>query len=109
MLEMLEQLLKLKLIELPECKRSEEIGKVDDPNYCKYHHIISQPIQKCFIFKELIMKLNKERKIDLDFDDVVESNLAMFARGLPICMSLTTKQGAKTTLIQFDSLEPVQV
>ena len=33
----------------------------------------------------------------------------MFARGLPICMSLTTKQGAKTTLIQFYSLEPVQV
>ena len=33
----------------------------------------------------------------------------MFACGLPICMSPTTKQGAKTTLIQFGSLEPVQV
>ena len=32
--KMLEQLLKLKLIELPKCKRPEEIGKVDDPNYC---------------------------------------------------------------------------
>ena len=30
--EMLEQLLKLKLIELPECKQLEEMRKVDDPN-----------------------------------------------------------------------------
>ena len=29
--EMLEQLLKLKLIELPECKQLEEIGKINDP------------------------------------------------------------------------------
>ena len=63
---MLEQLLKLKLIELPECRQPEEMGKVDDPNYCKYHRIISHPIQKCFVLKELIMKLAKERKIDLD-------------------------------------------
>ena len=70
MLEMLEQLLKLKLIELLECKWPEEMGKVDNLNYCKYHRIISHPIQKCFVFKELIMKLAKERKIDLDFNDV---------------------------------------
>ena len=68
--EMLEQLLKLQLIELAECKRPKEMGKVDDPNYCKYHHIISHPIQKCFVLKELNMKLAKERKIDLDFNDV---------------------------------------
>ena len=68
--EMLEQLLKLQLIELPECKRPEEMGKVNDPNYCKYHRIISHPIQKCFVLKELIMKLANERKINLDFNDV---------------------------------------
>ena len=89
--KMLEQLLKLKLIELPECKRPEEIGKVEDPNYCKYHRIISHPIQKCFVLKELIMKLAKERKIDLDFNDVAQSNLATFACGLPSCMLLTPK------------------
>ena len=55
--EMLEQLLKLKLIELPECKRPEEIGKIDDPYYYKHHRFISHPIQKCFVLKELIMKL----------------------------------------------------
>ena len=40
----LEQLLQLKLIELPECRRPEDMGKVDDPNYCKYHRIIGHPI-----------------------------------------------------------------
>ncbi|KAL4625463.1 hypothetical protein ACB092_05G028000 [Castanea dentata] len=95
--EILEQLLNLKLIELPECKRSEEVGKVDDLNYCKYHRIICHPIQKCFVLKELIMKLAKERKIDLDVSDVA------------YCMSPTTKQGANTTFIRFGSLEPVQV
>ena len=107
--EMLEQLLKLQLIVLPECKRPEEMGKVDDPNYCKYHRIISHPIQKCFVLKGLIMKLAKERKIDLDFNDVAQSNLATFSCGLPICMSPTTKQGANTMLIQFGSLKPVPV
>ena len=68
--EMLKQLLKLKLIELPECKRPEEMGKVDNSNYCKYHRIINHPIQKCFVLKELIIKLAKERKIGLDFNDV---------------------------------------
>ena len=106
--EMLEQLLKLKLIKFLECKRPEEIGKVDDLNYCRYHRIISHPIQKCFVLKELIMKLSKERKIDLDFNDVAQSNLATFSCGLPICMS-PTKQGANTMLIQFGSLKPVPV
>ena len=107
--EMLEQLLKLQLIVLPECKRPKEMGEVDDPNYCKYHRIISHPIQKCFVLKELIMKLAKKRKIDLDFNDVAQSNLATFSCGLPICMSPTIKQGADTMFIQFGSLKPVPV
>ena len=85
------------------------MGKVDDPNYCKYHYIIIHPIQKCFVLKELIVKLTKEMKINLDFNDVAESNLATFACGLPSCMSLTTKQGANNIIIQFSSLEPIQV
>ena len=55
------------------------------------------------------MKLAKERKIDLGFNDVAQSNLATFSCGLPICMSPTTKQGANTMLIQFRSLKPVLV
>ena len=75
----LEQLLQMKLIELLECKRSEDMEKVDDPNYYKYHHIIGHPIQKFFVFKEQIMKLFKENKIDLDFDEIVESNHVIVA------------------------------
>ena len=70
----LQQLLQLKLIELPECKWPKDMGKVNDPNYYKYHHIIGHSIQKCFVFKEQIMKLAKENKIDLDFDEIVRSN-----------------------------------
>ena len=70
----LEQLLQLKLIELLECRQPKDMGKVDDPNYCEYHRIIGHQIQKCFVFKEQIMKLAKENKIDLNFNEVVESN-----------------------------------
>ena len=54
---MLEDLLQKKVIELFECKRPKEMGRVDDPNYCHYHRIVSHPVEKCFILKELIMKL----------------------------------------------------
>ena len=82
----------MKLIELPECRRPEDMGKVDDPNYCKYHRIIGHSIQKCFVFKEQIMKLAKENKIDLDFNEVVGLNHVTVA-----CDVLPTlKQGANT-------------
>ena len=68
------------------------MGKVDDPNYCRYHRIIGHPIQKCFVFKEQIMKLAKENKIDLDFNEVVGLNHVTVA-----CDVLPTlKQGANT-------------
>lgn len=48
---MFDELLKLKVTELLEMKRSEEASKVEDPNYCKYHRLISHSIEKCFVFK----------------------------------------------------------
>ena len=91
MANILKQLLQLKLIELPEYRQPEDIGKVDDPNYSKYHRIIGHPVQKCFVFKEQIMKLAKENKIDLDFNEVVGSNHMTVAYDvLPIL-----KQGGK--------------
>ena len=89
----LEQLLQLKLIELLECKRPEDMGKADDPNYCKYHRIIGHPIQKCFVFKEQIMNLAKENKIDLDFNEVVGSNHVTIA-----CDVLPTLRQATNTI-----------
>ncbi|KAM1179923.1 hypothetical protein ACFX13_019382 [Malus domestica] len=54
---MLDDLLEKKVIELPECKRPEEMNRVNNPRYCKYHRIVSHPVGKCFVLKELIMKL----------------------------------------------------
>ena len=34
---MLEDLIQKKVIEIPECKRPEEMSHVNDPNYCHYH------------------------------------------------------------------------
>ncbi|KAA0054592.1 retrotransposon gag protein [Cucumis melo var. makuwa] len=66
---MLEQLLEKQLIQLPECKQPEQAGKVDDPNYCKYHRVISHPVEKCFVLKELILRLAREKKIELDLEE----------------------------------------
>ncbi|KAM1520348.1 hypothetical protein ACFX1Z_023052 [Malus domestica] len=54
---MLDDLLKKKVIELPECNHPEEMNCVNDPRYCKYHRIVSHPVGKYFVLKELIMKL----------------------------------------------------
>ena len=55
--EMLEKLLEEEVIKLPDCKRPEEMHRINDPKYCKYHCIIGHPVEKCFILKDLIMKL----------------------------------------------------
>ncbi|KAH0658129.1 hypothetical protein KY285_026659 [Solanum tuberosum] len=53
--EIFDELLELKLIELPEMKRPDEAGKTDDQNYCKYHRLVSHPLEKCFVFKDRAM------------------------------------------------------
>ncbi|KAM2086709.1 hypothetical protein ACFX1R_024217 [Malus domestica] len=57
---MLDDLLEKKVIELPEYKRPEEMNHVNDPKYCKYHRIVSHPVGKCFVLKELIIKLAQQ-------------------------------------------------
>ena len=56
---MLEDLLQKKVAKLPKYKHLEEMGHVNDPNYYHYHRIVSHPMEKCFILKDLIMKLAK--------------------------------------------------
>ncbi|XP_070010656.1 uncharacterized protein [Nicotiana sylvestris] len=68
-----EELLELKLIELPKMKRLDEVGRTNDPNYCKYHRLIGHPMEKCFIFKEKVMDLATEGKI-LPEDEKESSN-----------------------------------
>jgi len=57
--KMLDKFLEKRLIELLESKCHEQIGRTNDPKYCRYHTIISHPIEKCRTFKEQIMQLEK--------------------------------------------------
>ncbi|KAA0059024.1 retrotransposon gag protein [Cucumis melo var. makuwa] len=105
---MLEQLLENQLIQLPECKRLEQVGKVDDPNYCKYHQVISHPVEKCFVLKELILKLAREKKIELDINEVAQTNhvaIEMTSNVPP----LTQLDDQRKSLIQFGTSAPILV
>ena len=74
--DMLEQLLEKQLIQLLKCKQHEQAGMMDDPNYCKYHQVISHSVEKCFMLKELILRLAHEKKIELDLEEVAQTNHA---------------------------------
>ena len=69
---MLDDLLEKGIIELPLSKRPEEVGKVNDSMYYRYHRVISQPLEKCVTFKERIMQLAQDGTIDLD--EAAETN-----------------------------------
>ena len=72
---------------LTEMKYLNEVERTNDPNYCKYHRLISHPLEKCFVFKDKVMQLAKEKKIFFD-DETVSSHK----------ISIT-----------FGSLDPVQI
>ena len=108
---MLEDLLYKKVIELSECKRPKEMGRVNDPNYCHYHRIVIHPMEICFILKDLIMKLAKQGIIHLDLDEVVESNhvTVIFGSFNPISLYVPPKTlGAYASTIQCKSSKPKQ-
>ena len=71
---MLKQLLEKQLIQLSKCKRSKQEGKVNDSNYSKYHQVVNHPIEKCFMLKELILKLAREKKIKFDINEIRQTN-----------------------------------
>ncbi|KAA0032461.1 retrotransposon gag protein [Cucumis melo var. makuwa] len=106
--DMLEQLIEKQLIQLPKYKRPEQAGKVDDPNYCKYHRVISHPVEKCFVLKELILKLARENKIELDIDEVAQTNHVAVNMTLSVPPSILLYDQRKS-LIQFGTFEPILV
>ncbi|KAL0358195.1 UNVERIFIED_CONTAM: hypothetical protein Scaly_1505200 [Sesamum calycinum] len=65
------ELLERKLIKLPESKCPDKVGRVKDPNYCKYHRVFNHPIERYFVVKEKIMALAKEGNIILDTEETV--------------------------------------
>jgi len=97
----LDELLAKKVIDLPESKRPEEINKVGDPRYCKFHRVLGHPTSKCFILKEKIMMLVSEGKIIIDQDETTEENHASVAPNQKKC--------SRSTFLKFGSLTPIEV
>jgi hypothetical protein len=95
---MLDDLLEANIIELPEVKRPDEANQVDNPNYCKYHRLISHPIEKCFVLKDKIMRLHENGDIVFD-DEVAASNITTM-------VNLGPRQSLPT--ISFGSFEPLE-
>ena len=58
-------------------------------------------MEKCFILKNLIMKLAKQGRIHLDLDEVVESNHVIVTSGSFNLVPLM-KLGTCTSTIQFN-------
>nr|ABD63154.1 hypothetical protein 20.t00006 [Asparagus officinalis] len=44
-------------LQLPEIRKPDEAGKVDDPNYCRYHRFLGHPTKKCYVFKDILQNL----------------------------------------------------
>ncbi|KAM2779109.1 hypothetical protein COP1_014416 [Malus domestica] len=99
---MLDDLLKKKVIELPECKRPEEMNRLNDPRYCKYHRIVSHPVGKCFILKELIMKLAQQGQIELDLEDTAATHTTTIAFGSfdPVLLQATLDHPANAQAVR---------
>ena len=49
-------MVEMNMVELPEPKRQEEVGKTDDPKYCLDHRIINHPTIKCYLLKDIIQR-----------------------------------------------------
>jgi len=68
---MLNNLLKANLIELLELKRSKKTNQMVNLNYCKYHCLISHPVEKYFMLKYKIARLNENGDIVFDAEITV--------------------------------------
>ncbi|KAH7840740.1 hypothetical protein Vadar_020967 [Vaccinium darrowii] len=102
---MFDQLISLKLIDLPEMKRPEEANKVDDPNYYKFHHLVSHPTSRCFVMKERIVELASQRKLILE-----EEKEAVATNQTVATLQIETQrlEGFQILKIQFGSLDPIE-
>jgi len=44
-------------LKLPEARRPEEVGKIDNPNYYLYHRMLGHPTKSCYVFKDILQAL----------------------------------------------------
>ncbi|KAL0340119.1 UNVERIFIED_CONTAM: hypothetical protein Sradi_4528700 [Sesamum radiatum] len=91
---------KRKLNKLLESKCPDEAGRVNDPEYCKYHQVVSHPIERCFVVKEKIIALAKEGKIIFDIKEAAGTNVAN--------ISATNNRYVLEGNQEFGSFEPIQ-
>ena len=50
---------------MPEIRRSEKVGKTDDPIYCLYHKMLGHPTKNYYIFKDVLQALIDEEVLKL--------------------------------------------
>jgi len=96
---MLDDLLEANIIELPEVKRPDAANQIDNPNYYKYHCLISHPVEKCFVLKDKIIRLHENGDIVFD-DEVASSNITTM-------VNLRPRQSLPA--ISFGFLEPIEL
>ena len=106
--EIFDELLELNLIDFLEMKRHEEVGKVDNPNYCKYHRLVSHPLEKCFIFNDRVMWLLNKKKIVLDKEKSSSNRISITSGSLDSVLIYISKNHEEESLkheIDIDSDE----
>ena len=103
--KMLNDVFETNLIELLKVKRPEEVNQVDNLNYCKYHHLISDSIEKCFVLKDKIMRLHESR--DIVFDDEITTFNTIIMVNLGPHYSLFTINFSSFELIKLGVILPM--
>ena len=88
-----------------ELNNTNKEAKVDDPNYCKYPWVISHPVGY-FVLKELILKLSHEKKIELDIDEITQTNHVVVEMTSSVLPS-TKLYDQRKSLIQFETFKPI--
>ena len=100
-LRIFNKLLKANLIELPEMKCPRKANKINDPNYCKYHHLISHLVEKFFVLKNKIMELKRKGEIAFD-EEKASTNITSIIDSNPHVTSINLK-------ISFRIFEPITI
>ena len=57
MVSLFKLLQKSNRLKLSTIRDPEEVGKVDDPNYCLCHRMLGHPIKNCHIYKDVLQAL----------------------------------------------------
>ncbi|TYJ98340.1 retrotransposon gag protein [Cucumis melo var. makuwa] len=78
------------------------------PTTDKYHRVTSHPIKKCFMLKELILWLAHEKTIELDLEEVAQTNHATVTIMLEALSSILILEQMES-LVQFGTFDPIFV